>query len=392
MLFSTPSLLFALLASSLDVLAFPALSKEGSPLTRRLPQGTDTDTVQRVLIGDLAKGITTPTGQSIANILLGTEDGYSDVAPSYKPPGLLGSAACKADTCCVWSYVAAALTVAFTGPTGRCNSAARSAIRLGFHDAGPWSSALAAAGQDFGGADGSIVLSGTEASRSDNQGLQSIISQAAIWAKLFNVGVADLIQFAAKVAVVTCPLGPRLRVFVGRKDSSKAAPTGLMPSITQTPDQIIALFNDKTIIPHDLTALLGAHSASQQFFANTSVSGQAQDSTPGVWDVAFYNETLQPSAPKNVFQFPSDIKLSVDSRMSDEWQSFVGEQSHWNEVSHNSLRRRGPSLTFIQDFAAAYVRLSMLGVNNMNNLTECTKVMPAARPSFAGASTPGLLG
>ena len=332
------SFFFALLAFPLHTLAWPAMAKQGNPLSRRLAQGTDTDTLQRVPLGDLKQGITSPTGQSIYNILMGNEDGYSDVA-GYKAPGPFGSAACKADTCCVWSYVSKALTIAFTGPTGRCNANARAAIRLGFHDAGPWSSALAAQGQDFGGADGSIVLSGSEIGRADNKGLATIAAQALIWSRLFNVGVADLIQFAAKHAVVTCPLGPRTRVFIGRKDSSKPAPTGLMPSVTQSPDDIIALFSDKTIIPHDLAALLGAHSASQQFFSNTSQSGLPQDSTPGVWDVAFYNETLQSPAPPGVFQFQSDLRLAVDSRMSDEWQAFVGAQSHWNEVSDTPKHR-----------------------------------------------------
>ncbi|KAL1306426.1 hypothetical protein AAFC00_005126 [Neodothiora populina] len=342
-------------------------------LAKRIAASGDDGVEDRQLIGDLKQGITSPTGQTIANILLGNEPGESNVA-GYKP-ALLGTAACKADTCCVWSYVSKAMTLAFTGPTGRCNSLARAAIRLGFHDAGTWSSSLAAAGQDFGGADGSIALAPSEAGRADNAGLGPIIQQAQIWSKLFGVGVADLIQFAAKHAVVTCPLGPRTRVFVGRIDSSKASPEGLMPSVTMSTDAIIALFQDKTISPHNLTALLGAHSASQQFTVDKSKSGQSQDSTPGVWDVAFYNETLQATAPKKVFQFDSDRRLSVDSRMNDEWTAFVGDQSHWND-----------------DYAAAYVRLSLLGVNNINNLTECTKVLPAARPTYNGASIPGLFG
>lgn len=31
-----------------------------------------------------------------------------------------------------------------------------------------------------------------------------------------------------------------------------------------------------------------------------------------------------------------------------------------------------------QDYAKEYVRLSLLGVNNINNLKECTKVLPPA--------------
>jgi hypothetical protein len=116
----------------------------------------------------------------------------------------------------------------------------------------------------------------------DNNGLQSIANQALLWSKLFGVGVADIIQFGAAHAVVTCPLGPRTRVFVGRKDSKQAAPQGLMPSVTMSADDIISLFEDKTIQPHDLAALLGAHSTSQQFVTDKTKAGFGQDSTPGV--------------------------------------------------------------------------------------------------------------
>lgn len=44
-----------------------------------------------------------------------------------------------------------------------------------------------------------------------------------------GAGMADLIQMAANVATVTCPLGPRVKSFVGRNDSSKAAPEGRLP-------------------------------------------------------------------------------------------------------------------------------------------------------------------
>ncbi|KAH0141164.1 heme peroxidase, partial [Aureobasidium melanogenum] len=147
------------------------------------------------------------------------------------------------------------------------------------------------------------------------------------------------------------------------------------PSVTMSADQIISLFEDKTIQPHDLAALLGAHSTSQQFNVDKTKAGFSQDSTPGVWDVSFYNETLQPGTNSKVFKFQSDLVTANDSRVSDEWHKFIGDQSHWNG-----------------DYASAYVRLSMLGVNNINNLTECTKVLPAAKVTFAGASTPGLLG
>lgn len=67
-------------------------------------------------------------------------------------------------------------------------------------------------------------------------------------------------------------------MFVGRKDSKKAAPEGLMPSVSMSADQIISLFEDKTIQPHDLAALLGAHSTSQQFNVDKTKAGFGQDS------------------------------------------------------------------------------------------------------------------
>ncbi|KAI5195792.1 heme peroxidase [Aureobasidium subglaciale] len=372
-----PLLTFVTLNLNAHVRAWPAMAQTGAALARRLPQAADPNVdndIVRVGLGDVKNGGTTPVGTSVYNILMGTEPGDSAVA-GYKPPGIVGTKACKADTCCVWWWISQAMTLAFTGPTGRCNSFARAAIRLGFHDAGAWSSSLAANGQDFGGADGSIILSGTEINRGDNNGLQAIANQALLWSKVFNVGVADIIQFAAVHAVVTCPLGPRTRAFVGRKDSKQAAPENLMPSVSMSADEIISLFEDKTIQPHDLAALLGAHSTSQQFVTDKTKAGFGQDSTPGVWDVNFYNETLQPGTNSKVFKFQSDLVTANDSRVSDEWHAFIGDQNHWNG-----------------DYASAYVRLSMLGVNNINNLTECTKVLPAEKKTFAGASTPGLFG
>ncbi|KAF2716564.1 class II peroxidase [Polychaeton citri CBS 116435] len=323
------------------------------------------------MIGDLATvGATTPVGQSIQNILLRTESAESKFQ-LYVPPGLPGTKKCKADTCCIWWYVSLAMTAAFNGPTLRCNDVARAAIRLGFHDAGTWSSSLAAAGKDFGGADGSLILAG-EISRPENKGLEQIVAQMKIWQKTFGVGMADLIQFGANHAVVTCPLGPRIRTFVGRKDSSSPAPDGLLPSATAPADDLIKLFEDKTISAHELAALMGAHSTSRQFNFNSAQSGAPQDGTPGVWDVLYYNQTVQNTVPKGVLRLPSDIALAAHPSISPEWQKFsqgnnVG-QKHWNE-----------------DYATAYTRLSLLGVNNINNLTECSRVLPPARPDFLGA-------
>lgn len=286
------------------------------------------------------------------------------------------------------------MTSAFTGSRKQCNNLARAAIRLGFHDAGTWSSDLAAQGQDFGGADGSIVLSGSEIGRRENRGLEQIAAQMQRWQRSFNVSMADLIQFGAVHAVVTCPLGPRIRFFSGRKDSRVPAVEGLLPSVTAPAEELINLFRAKTIEPHELAALLGAHSTSTQRFVDPTLAGRPQDSTPGIWDVKFYNETIQ-KVPRRIFRLQSDVALASHPSMKDEWMDFidpVNGQDHWNsgelifrvrpmdpacppvygELSFSSCANRSDA-----DYATAYTRLSLLGVNNINQMTECSHVLPA---------------
>jgi hypothetical protein len=174
--------------------------------------------------------------------------------------------------------------------------------------------------------------------------------------------MADIIQMEGTVATVVCPLGPRIRSFVGRKDSARAATDGLMPGADDDADFLIRLFEDKTIRPHGLAALVGAHTTSQQRFFRPERALDPQDSTPGVWDVLFYPQTLDPNAPRRVFKFPSDVSLSRHPRIADEWREFADPrngQEHWND-----------------DFAKEMIRLGLLGVNNINDLVDCTRVLP----------------
>ena len=169
---------------------------------------------------------------------------------------------------------------------------------------------------------------------------------------------------------------------------------GLLPGVNDSADTLIKLFQAKTIGPHELVALLGAHTTSQQFNVDPKRGAAPQDGTPGyahppytpsllrdmlillllfrVWDTLFYNQTLGLGPlPKAVMRFPSDVVLVSDPRTSTEWRKFsVGKegQEHWNE-----------------DYAYSYIRLSLLGVNNINILTECTKVLPMPNRSFRGA-------
>ncbi|KAG0648797.1 Versatile liquid phase peroxidase 2 [Hyphodiscus hymeniophilus] len=342
-------------------LAYPGISNLIAELAKR--QGAPTP--PPVMIGDLAQRATTPVGNQVKNCLLGTgpcqnltpkarvsmnysSDKHSHHLQTYVTPPL-GSLGCLQDTCCVWNYVQADLVKMFTNADGSCNAAARTAVRLGFHDAGAWSTSSGA-----GGADGSLVLSPDEINRSENNGLQNIRDQAlALIAKYAVWGVGQLIWHNSCTML---------------QPSLTSDPTGLLPNTNSPAEQLIELFGNKTINFKDLIALIGAHTTAQQFFVDTTKAGQPLDSTPGVWDVAFYSEVLTPTPPSGVFRLPSDQALASDPETNPGFGVFsdpTSGQANWNAA-----------------YATAYVRLSLLGVNNINKLTDCTKVLPNPITTF----------
>lgn len=108
-------------------------------------------------------------------MILGKADAQSDEKLTA-PVAALGTDACAKDTCCVWKYIADEMLAKFKGPSYRCNQFARGAVRLGFHDAGAWKKGL-----DYGGADGSVILTNEIAARSVNKGLEEITAVTKGW-------------------------------------------------------------------------------------------------------------------------------------------------------------------------------------------------------------------
>ncbi|KAI0173516.1 putative class II peroxidase [Hypoxylon sp. FL1284] len=312
------------------------------------------------LLGDLrTKTDLSTTGSSIKGILQGS----SAVAGSttYTPSGELTSDACKKSVPCVWHYIIQDLSNAFVTSNG-CTDLARASIRMGFHDAATWDK-----DSTYGGADGSLLLS-DEMSRSENKGLEDIAAQTKTWYnqyKGYGISMADLIQTAALVGTVACPGGPRIRHFVGRKDNSKAGPTNKLPLPEQNAEYLVNLFAAKTFDASDLVSLLGAHSVAKQKFVDPARSGASQDTTPNIWDTKYYSETIK-GDNKTIFIFHSDKSISEYKSTSAQFSTFAGSS--------------GTSL-WSPSYAQAYFRMSMLGVNNLNDLTEITQVLPLPRPT-----------
>lgn len=222
--------------------AFPALEE----VRKKLPVSRRASTE---LIGDIATlqdGQLSQTGKDVKAILQAQARGV-DTTSNYTDVPDMNSPECAKDKCCIWKYIADDMRDDMVGDSGRCNNLARAAVRLGFHDAGTWSKKTTG-----GGADGSLVLAGECEERPENNGLQDVCSQTRTWFdkyKAFNISMADLIQMGANVGTVACPLGPRVRSFVGRKDGTGQSPRGNIPSPFDSADQLISLFADKTISP-----------------------------------------------------------------------------------------------------------------------------------------------
>lgn len=118
-----------------------------------------------------------------------------------------------------------------------------------------------------------------------------------------------------------------------------------------------------------------------------------------MWDTLFYSQTLG-TAPPRVFKFQSDVNLA--HAYTGEWQSFEGAagQAPWDAVrvrhSFFSLscfafsevstpREEDANSVNEQAYAKEYVRLSLLGVYNINDLTECTQAVPQMTTYWAPA-------
>lgn len=203
----------------------------------------------------------------------------------------------------VWSDVAKELQSAFAG----CGRDAHGAVRAPFHDC------------INNGCDGSLVLT-DECGRAENAGLSDICGKLKNWATKYDVSVADMIQFAGAIAISSCPLGPRVRALVGRKDGTDAAPVGSVPSSKDSVDKILSAFSAKGLSTDDVVALLGTHSIAVNVNDDPSQAGKGLDSTPGIYDMTFYKETAEGTAP---YSLQSDKLFANDTKVCKLVQSDV---------------------------------------------------------------------
>jgi hypothetical protein len=235
----------------------------------------------------------------------------------------------------VWTDVAKELRTTFAG----CGRDAHGAIRAPFHDC------------INNGCDGSLIL-GDECGRAENAGLSGICTKLQDWSTKYNVGAADMIQFAAAIAIAECPLGPTVSAWAGRKDSSTAAPVNSVPSSRDSVDKILAAFSAKGFSADDVVALLGTHSVAVQVNDDPSQAGKSLDSTPSTYDTKFYTETKDGTAP---------YSLQSDKLMSNDTQVYLLPLLSYSAADFHRPRKLGPSLVTAR--AHGHRSLLMLGVD-----------------------------
>ncbi|KAJ6577813.1 heme peroxidase [Mycena capillaripes] len=243
---------------------------------------------------------------------------------------------------------------------GRCNDLTRAAVRLAFHDAGPYSNALKAAGKTNGAADGSLLVSPVEQSRPENNGLQAIIAALKGLPQKYNVSSGDVLHLAGTLAVLACPGGPVINTYIGRKPpaANYTAPDGLLPNPNSPVQVLLNRFADMGFSTREFMALMGAHSTAKQRFVDTTRANQPMDSTVEIWDVRYYSEMQNLTAAPGTYRLNSDVNFAHNATTQQDFNRFVGKQDDWG-----------------REYAAAHEKMSLLGLDK-NTLTDCTEIMP----------------
>lgn len=160
---------------------------QNDPNLKRLPGDLDT----------LEESKLTPIGKLIKSILQGNGDPQDTRTAYTGSVPAPDSAECARDKCCIWKHIADEMKSMMIEKGGQCNSLAREAVRMGFHDAGAWSLHTGKGG----GADGSLVLANECYDRVANKGMEVGCNQMRNWYekyKSYGVSMADLIQMGGK--------------------------------------------------------------------------------------------------------------------------------------------------------------------------------------------------
>ncbi|KAJ3147435.1 hypothetical protein HDU86_007985 [Geranomyces michiganensis] len=280
-------------------------------------------------------------------------------APVIPPQSLTqqtnGGTTCNID---LWTKVRDAIHREF-GP-GPCGAVARAAVRLAFHDAGTYNK-----NDKSGGPNGSILRFSDEALATQNNYLNSVIeAMQRVFSQFeaFGVTRADIVQLAGVLGVVRCPGGPSIPFSIGRKDSTTMDSAALLPGENDAAAALIARYDRMGFTASETIALIGRHTCAKQYTQSPRAqlidqNGFSLDSTPELWDTAFYAE-IKKQAGFGQTRRAADVNLANYQPTAAEFASFATNQQLWNTK-----------------FTAAWTKMANLGYQQ-TSLFSCPIIPP----------------
>jgi hypothetical protein len=150
-----------------------------------------------------------------------------------------------------------------------------------------------------------------------------------------------------------------VQTLIGRTDTTTPAPDGQLPAANVAADDALSHFQAAGFDAKDLAALIGAHTVSRQFITNTADVGAAQDTTPGLWDIIYFVQTITKTAP---FSFISDTNLANQNSVGPWMKVFSTDKASWDAA-----------------FTSAMARLELLGSTDTSSMADCTDALPKAQ-------------
>ena len=210
-------------------------------------------------------------------------------------------------------------------------------LRAAFHDAGKYSARL-----KTGGADGSLRLP-EQLSRYENRGMEIPINLLKPVKERFpEASWADLIALSGAIAVQKCG-GPEILVPLGRVDSDQYTPANVLDLENKSTEQMKEHFADTGLNVQEMVALSGAHTIGRLKGIPFTDDWYKFNNS--------YFKALVSGNTKNMLSTDKDMMKDPECR----------------EII---LRYANSQDEFFKDFAAAYIKMSLLGTGLTGEATS----------------------
>jgi catalase (peroxidase I) len=229
-------------------------------------------------------------------------------------------------------------------------------IRLAWHAAGTYSKH-----DNTGGSDGSTMRFEPESAHGANAGLgvaRSVLEK--VKQKHPGITYADLWSLAGVVAIEQMG-GPQVKWRPGRSDKDDAkhcTPDGRLPDAGKGPEHIRDIFGRMGFNDREIVALIGAHAVGRCHTDRSGYSGPWTNS-PTVFSNDFFVQLLENKWTKKKWNGPTQFEDPTGNLMMLPADLALIEDPEFKKIVEEYAKDEDK---FFKDFAAAFEKLSELGV------------------------------